>query len=133
MSARRYAATQVAVATPRETELRAFRFVNGLLAGARDDPHARTTALHKTHHLWAILIASLLSPGNALPEALRGNLLSLGIWAQKEAMARIGTDACLEPLIALHRDMIEALEAQALVERPMPPPARLADRLATSA
>ncbi|WP_431283447.1 flagellar biosynthesis regulator FlaF [Humitalea sp. 24SJ18S-53] len=133
MSARRYAATQVAVATPRETELRAFRFVNGLLAGANEDLRARTNALHKTHHLWAILLAGLLSPGNALPQDLRGNLVSLGLWAQKEAMARIGTDASLEPLMALHRDMIEALESQALAERPMPPPARLADRLATSA
>lgn len=112
MGAHRYAATQNAAASPREIELRAFRYVNGLLAVARDVP-SRATALEKTHRLWAILIRDLASPGNALPPELRGRLLSLGLWAQREADARLGDSRALEPLMALHRDMIEALEAQA--------------------
>ncbi len=111
-AASRYAATQVAVATPRETELRAFRYVNGLLAAAQADPRARVVALHKTHQLWALLMADLLSPGNGLPEALKGSLVSLGLWAQREAMARMDSGDSLEPLLALHRDMIEGLVAQ---------------------
>ena len=119
MSASRYAATQNAVASPREIELRAFRFVNGLMAGA-SDTRTRAVALEKVHRLWSILMNDLGSPGNALPAELRGRLISLGIWAQRETDLRLDDGGSLEPLMALHRDMIEALEAQ----RGLPAPAR---------
>jgi flagellar protein FlaF len=107
----RYAAQQNAAATPRETELRAFRFVNGLLAAAGDTA-SRAQALHKTHMLWSLLMADLTLPGNALPPALKAQLVSLGLWAQREAAARLDDAASLAPLIELHRDMIAGLEAQ---------------------
>lgn len=111
MSVARYAATQNAAASPREIELRAFRYVNGLLAGA-SDTRTRAVALEKAHRLWSILINDLGSPGNKLPVELRGRLVSLGLWAQRETGARLDDRGSLEPLMALHRDMIEALEAQ---------------------
>ena len=119
MSIARYAATQNAAASPREIELRAFRYVNGLLAAARD-VRSRAIALEKTHRLWSILIADLATPGNALPAELRGRLVSLGLWAQRESQARLSDRRSLEPLMALHRDLIESLEAQI---RRGPPPA----------
>jgi flagellar protein FlaF len=119
MLAARYAAQQNAAATPREIELRAFRYVNGLLANAADT-QSRVTALHKTHQLWALLIGDLTHPGNALPPDLKGRLLSLGLWAQRESNARMSDGASLAPLIELHRDMIAGLEAQAAA----PPQAR---------
>jgi flagellar protein FlaF len=115
MSIARYAATQNAAASPREIELRAFRYVNGLLAAADGVP-ARAEALHKAHRLWTLLLNDLASPGNALPQALRGQLVSLGLWAQREADARLADGGSLEALMALHRDMIAGLEAQ----RPAP-------------
>ena len=107
----RYAAQQDAAASPREVELRAFRYVNGLLVAAADLP-ARARALHKTHMLWSLLIADLAQPGNALSPDLKGRLISLGLWAQREAASRLDDQASLEPLLALHRDMIAGLEAQ---------------------
>lgn len=112
MSATRYAAAQNAAASPREIEIRAFRYVNGLLAAAKDTP-TRAMALERTHRLWSILITGLVAPGNGLPADLRGRLVSLGLWAQRESMARLKDKASLEPLILLHRDMIAGLEAQA--------------------
>jgi flagellar protein FlaF len=112
MSAARYAAAQNAAATPREIELRAFRYVNGLLTGAADVP-ARVAALGKTSQLWSLLITDLASDGNALPDDLKARLISLGLWAQREAAARMVDEASLAPLIELHRDMIAGLEAQA--------------------
>jgi flagellar protein FlaF len=112
MSVARYAATQNKAATPREIELRAFRYVNGLLAVATDVP-ARANALHKTGRLWSMLVADLASPGNGLPPELKGRLISLGLWAQREADARMSDAGSLAPLIELHRDMIAGLEAQA--------------------
>lgn len=125
MALLRYAAQQNAAASPREVELRAFRYVNGLLATAADLP-ARARALHKTHQLWSLLIADLSQPGNALPADLRGRLVSLGLWAQRETAARLDDQGSLEPLIALHRDMIEGLEAQ----QPGPAPRTIATAVA---
>jgi flagellar protein FlaF len=112
MSASSYANVQARAETARETEIRAFRYVNGLLATAKDAA-SRSTALHKTYRLWAILLNDLASPDCKLPDELRGNLISLGLWAQRESMARISDEGDVQPLISLHRDMIEALEAQA--------------------
>ena len=112
MSVARYAASQNAAATPREIELRAFRYVNGLLAAAGEDARGRAAALERTHRLWSLLLDDLLSAGNALPAELKGRLVSLGLWAQRESMARMGDQASLEPLMALHRDMIAGLVAQ---------------------
>ena len=113
MSASRYAAAQDAAASPQETEIRAFAYVNGLLAAAGDGGGApRMQALHKTHRLWSILLADLLGEGNRLPSDLRGRLVSLGLWAQRESLARMSDTASLAPLIALHRDLAEGLAAQ---------------------
>jgi flagellar protein FlaF len=112
MSASSYANLQSRIETPRETEIRAFRYVNGLLSSA-SDAAGRAVALHKTHRLWSILLAELTNPDNKLPVELRARLVSLGLWAQREALARLSDDRGVEPLMALHRDMIEALEAQA--------------------
>jgi flagellar protein FlaF len=125
MTVARYAASQNAAATPREIELRAFRYVNGLLAVATD-LSARARALHKTHMLWSMLIDDLSQPGNALPPDLKGRLISLGLWAQREAAARLDDAASLEALIALHRDMIAGLEAQ----QPAPAPRAFAAAMA---
>lgn len=111
MTLARYAAVQN-TAHPREIELRAFRYVNGLLAAA-GDTGARANALNKTHQLWSLLLADLMLPGNGLPAALKGQIVSLGLWAQREASARLEDGASLAPLIELHRDMIAGLEAQA--------------------
>jgi flagellar protein FlaF len=124
MSASSYASVQSRIETSRETEIRAFRYVNGLLSGA-SDAASRAAALHKTHRLWSILLGDLASPGNRLPAELRGRLVSLGLWAQREALARLSDGRGVEPLVALHRDMIEALEAQAAGPAAPPPGARL--------
>jgi flagellar protein FlaF len=111
MSLRRYAAVLDAAETPREAEARAFRHVNALLAAAADTP-SRVAALHKTHQLWGILLTDLASPANALPSELKARLASLGLWAQRECFVRMSDAASLEPLMAVHRDMIEALSAR---------------------
>lgn len=111
MSVHRYAAAQNAAASPREIEIRAFRYVNGLLAGAADFPQ-RVEALHKTSQLWQMLLADLALESNRLPDPLKAQLISLGLWAQREAAARMADERGLDALIALHRDMIAGLEGQ---------------------
>lgn len=44
-------------------------------------------ALHFTRQLWTTFISELAAPENALPEEIRANLISIGIWVLKEADA----------------------------------------------
>ncbi len=113
MSAARYAASQDAIDSPRDIELRTLRYVNGLLTAAGANIAARATALHKAHRMWSILITGLMDDRNALPPGLKGSLVSLGLWAQRESLSRMSDGESLQPLIALHRDLIEGLDAQA--------------------
>ena len=141
MSIARYAATMASTNGPRETELRAFRYVNGLLAGAGDDVAARAMALRKNFQLWSTLLSDLMLPGNALPAELKAHLASLSLWAQNECNRALHDDhARFDAMIAVNRDMIEALEAQARPAAPATPatarpaaPTRVAASLAAMA
>jgi flagellar protein FlaF len=42
-------------------------------------------AVSFVQRLWSLLIEDLLSPDNGLPEALRAELISIGLWIMKEA------------------------------------------------
>ena len=44
-------------------------------------------ALHYLHRLWSVFLEDLASPENDLPEALRADLISIGLWVMTEAEA----------------------------------------------
>jgi flagellar protein FlaF len=135
MSIARYAATMASTQGPREIELRAFRTVNAMLSAAGEDASARARALAKNYELWSLLLADLMQPGNGLPGELKARIASLALWARRESDAAItDTARSLEPLMAVNRDMIDALEAQARAGAPQraPEPARMRGLAATA-
>jgi len=50
----------------------------------RQSPEA-TEAVGYVQKLWSYLIKDLVDPGNELAEALKADLISIGLWAIKEA------------------------------------------------
>lgn len=42
-------------------------------------------ALVYLHRLWSVLIEDLASPENNLPESLRADLISIGLWVMRES------------------------------------------------
>ena len=112
---------QIGAATPRETEILAFGLCNDRLTRAAT-PRERVEALAKTQQLWSLLVNDVGSEGNRLPDMLKQDLLRLGFWAMGYATRAMLKDLPLEPLIALHRDMIEGLRAQAATQPPAPVP-----------
>ena len=71
----------------RQIEARALDHAATLLMGA--DALASPSipgvqALHFTRELWMTFIRELAAPENALPQELRANLISIGIWILKE-------------------------------------------------
>jgi flagellar protein FlaF len=104
-------APQLGGATPRETEIIAFGLCNDRLAKA-EGPRARIEALHKNHQLWSMLIDDLSSPGNALPEDLKQQLVTVGTWAMVYSNKAIGEKLPLRPLIEVNTNIVEGLRAQ---------------------
>ncbi len=109
--------TDLGGATPRETEAVAFGLCNARLSQA-STPAERVAALHKTHLLWAILVRDLSNAGNRLPEPLRQQLLSIGVWAMSYSVAAMTNDASLQPLIEVNRNLADGLRTPIVAVRP---------------
>ncbi len=79
----------------RRVEFRALDRAVDLLtraAAAPDSPREGIEALHFTRQLWMTFVNELVAPENALPDDVRANLISIGIWTLKESEAiRLGT------------------------------------------
>ena len=95
----------------RRNEARALDRAVGLLMAADAAPHPSregVDALHFTRQLWTAFITELASPDNALPNPVRANLISIGIWVLKEAEAiRLGSStnyAGIADICAIIRD-----------------------------
>ncbi len=95
----------------RRDEAQALDRAVALLLAAAAAPHparAGVDALHFTRQLWTAFITELAAPDNALPNQVRANLISIGIWVLKEAEAiRLGSStnyAGIADICAIIRD-----------------------------
>ena len=110
-------------ASPRETEIIAFGLCNARLSRAITLAE-RVAALHKTHELWSILFRDLSSDANQLPPSLRSDLIALGVWAMQYCVSAMSSDATLQPLIEVNRNVADGLRAQPSITPNAMPPAR---------
>ena len=94
---------------PRDLEASAFAFVNRMLEGASEG-RDRIVALGRNHRLWSLLLTDIGLSSNALPPMLKKDLVSVGTWSMSYSIVAMGRDIPLQPLIAINRDMIEALK-----------------------
>jgi len=96
----------------REIEYRVFEQVTtALQEAATPEAHFadRIVAVHHNRELWQTLAFDLASPDNALPAALRAQMISLAIWVTRETdrVTRLG--APLESLITVNRSVMQGL------------------------
>lgn len=71
---------------------------------------AAINALYQLRQLWLIFMDDLKSPENALPDALRARILSIGIWVNKEIdRVRAGVSQDLIPLIEINEIIRDGL------------------------
>ena len=77
-----------------------------LAAGLRD-------ALSDNVRLWSALKADLLSPGNALPAELRGGLVNLAAFVERQTGALLGGEGRVAALVDVNRPVIAALSGSA--------------------
>lgn len=115
MSYAAYAGTQKASETSRDIEIRAVSHVTRQLADANQpsaDPMGRVRALNGNIQLWSLLIDDLSDSGNALPDGIKANYISLGLFARRTSIAAMSGAADLSTLIRINTDVLEALDHQ---------------------
>ena len=103
----------------RETEIAAFGAVNRMMEHAGDEPE-RIRALGKNHDLWSILVKDLALEGNMLPEPVKAQLLSLGLWSMRYSTLAILHKLPAEPLVEINRNIAEGLALQTSSADPAP-------------
>jgi flagellar protein FlaF len=100
--------------TARERERLALQHSIDLLkAAAEKGPNSRETvdALYFLRRLWAFFIEDLAKPENDLPQQLRADLISVGLWVLKEAeQVRLGNSTNFKGLIEVSQLISEGLQ-----------------------
>ncbi|MFG5121502.1 flagellar biosynthesis regulator FlaF [Methylorubrum sp. POS3] len=98
----------------REREREAFNRALDLLRSAEArGPQAvaeRSEAVGYVQNLWNLLVSDLLDPENGLPEGLRSDLVSIGMWTMREAGAVLTTpERSLSALIEVNTSIRDGL------------------------
>ena len=109
--AAQYQRTSEAGISGRDTECAAFNMVNRELASAVD-VNARVRALGRNHTLWSILVKDLALAENSLPDALKSELIGLGLWSMRYSTLAMLKQLSPGPLIEVNRNVVDGLLAK---------------------
>lgn len=117
MSLQAYQQASARAEDPRSAEYRLFGQVTRALieakAADRLDFKTRIDALDWNRRLWTALGSDCAAPGNALPEALRAQFISLSIWVNRHTSVAMRNPDEIEALIDVNRMIMQGLAAQA--------------------
>jgi flagellar protein FlaF len=72
----------------------------------------RVRALGRNHSLWSILVQDLSLAENRLPEGLKSQLISLGLWSMRYSTIAMLKDMPIAPLVEVNRNVVSGLVAQ---------------------
>ena len=100
--------------SPRQTEYRAFAIFTRAMeeADGEDDTMARIRAVANNRRLWLTLQMDLLSEENALPDDLKGRLLSIALWVGRYSLKAMKGEASVAPLITVNKQIMEGMKPQ---------------------
>lgn len=98
-----------------DAERAAFALVNRELE-ASTPGSTRVRALGRNHLLWSILVQDLSLAENRMPDGIKAQLISLGLWSMRYSTLALLKDIPLEPLIEVNRNVSEGLVARPVAE-----------------
>lgn len=104
------------VRTPRQAEHQVIAQVTARLATAlaADDMGSLAAAVHDNSRLWSALAADLASPGNALPEGLRADLLGLAAFSLRQGHRVLRGEGGGQALIDVNAAVLRGLAGRSL-------------------
>lgn len=99
--------------SPREMEYRLFgQVTRALMQAAATDPSdvaTRIDALDWNRRLWSTLATDCADPGNAMPMALRAQIISISIFVGKHSSVVMRGEDDFEILIDINRSIMQGL------------------------
>ncbi|MDF2367956.1 flagellar biosynthesis regulator FlaF [Sneathiella sp.] len=118
---------------PRQTEYRAFALFTRAMeeADKEDNVMERIRAVANNRRLWLTMQMDLLSEENALPDDLKGRLLSIAFWVGRYSLQAMKGEASVAPLITVNKQIMEGMKPQDPTKNPetTPPPSGLDSKL----
>jgi flagellar protein FlaF len=113
MSLRAYQQTAQRSETPRDAEYRLFAQVTRALldvkAKPREDIAAWIDVLHWNRRIWATLADDCSHPANALPEAVRAQIISISLFVHRHSSYVMRQEGDVDTLIDINRMMMQGL------------------------
>jgi flagellar protein FlaF len=117
MSVQAYKQASTRAENPRDVEYRLFGEVTRALMAAAAAPATdlavKIDALDWNRRMWSALAADCAQPHNALPPALRAQIISLSVWVGRHSSAVMRGGESFDPLININRMMMQGLGARA--------------------
>ena len=118
MSLQAYTTAATRAESPRDMEYRLFGQVTRALVHAStvdaSDVATRIDALDWNRRLWTALANDCSSPGNALGQSMRAQIISLGLWVERFTSDVVAGREPIGELISLNRTIMEGLRGQRL-------------------
>ncbi|WP_242148617.1 MULTISPECIES: flagellar biosynthesis regulator FlaF [unclassified Sphingomonas] len=114
MSVHAYQKARNIIETPRSTEHRLMGQVTGEMiaaAAAGKSGVALAGCLHHNREVWSAFSSACAAPGNELPVALRGQIISIALWVDRHSSAVIGGRETIDALIDVNRSVMDGLAA----------------------
>ena len=116
MSLQAYTTAATRAESPRDMEYRLFGQVTRALVHAStvdaSDVATRIDALDWNRRLWSTLANDCSSPGNALGQSMRAQIISLSLFVNRHSSAVMRGDEGFEDLIDLNRMIMQGLSGQ---------------------
>ncbi len=113
MSLQAYRSASQQAESPRDLEYRLFSEVTRSLVAAseaeRGDLQTRMRALDWNRRLWSVLAGDCANDANALPDQLRANIISLGLFVNRHTSEVMTRGESFEPLIEINRSIMQGL------------------------
>ncbi len=107
-----YRRVQRTAESPRQSEYRLFAQVTAALIKARDEKLTLVPlidTLDWNRRLWSTLSSDCAAPGNALPNELRAQIISLALWVSRYSSQVATQGASIDPLIDVNKSIMEGL------------------------
>ena len=117
MSLQAYQNVARSAESPRDSEYRLFGQVTRALIEASQadetDFQTRMNALDWNRRLWGVLASDCARADNALPDALRAQIISLSLWVSRHTTAVMRREETFDPLIDVNRIIMQGLGGSA--------------------
>jgi flagellar biosynthesis activator protein FlaF len=113
MGLQNYQRVQKAAESPRDAEYRLFAQVTAALLTAHETKQrgpALIDALDWNRRVWSALSTDCGQPGNGLPLAVRGQIISLGLWVSRYSSDVACGTASMDALIDVNRAIMDGLK-----------------------